>query len=94
MDNHSPSKACSSTLNVPLKAVCSRLSPTVSAGNTSTELSAGKRCIIRRTTPSLMTASVDSGRCGPCCSTAATGSSAIVRAASTLAKSVVRMSCQ
>ena len=44
--------------------------------------------------PSLMTASVDSGKCGPCCSIAATGNNATVRSTSTRAKSVVRMSCQ
>ena len=44
--------------------------------------------------PSLMRASVDSGRCGPCCSTAATGSSATVASGSTRRKSAVVRSCQ
>jgi hypothetical protein len=65
-----------------------------SAGSTSTELDAGRRRSASSTTAWLMSASVASGRCGPCCSIAATGSSAMVRAGSTCAKSRVVRSCQ
>jgi hypothetical protein len=41
-----------------------------------------------------MQASVETGRCGPCCSIAPTGSTAITRSLSSAANSTLLMSCQ
>src|SRR5437773_2665842 len=91
---HASASVWSATVSVPGNATCSVLRPTFMAGNTSSAGAAGCRVSAARTSPSLISASVARGRCGPCCSTAATGSSATVCSASMRAKSVVVQSCQ
>src|SRR5262245_9749348 len=94
MSVQASSSVVSRTESVPAKLVCSGLKPTLCAGSASSAAGPDKRSNAARTMPSLMTASVESGRWGPCCSIAATGRSATVSPASTRPKSVVVRSCQ
>ena len=87
-------KVSAETDNVPAKRLCSSLLPTICIGIVSTEASAGSRSRANANTPALMLLSTDTGRCGPCCSMAASGCSATARAVSSNAKSSVPSSCQ
>ena len=68
-------------VSVPAKDVCSVLKPIFCGGRNSTGRSAGNCGSAASITPCNSAASTFSGRCGPCCSTAATGNMAIVSAA-------------
>ena len=82
------------SVSVPAKRVCSRLKPMDCVGKNSTGTSAFKCASAAVTTPLTSVVSTLSGRCGPCCSMAATGSTAMQRARSSRAKSVVFRSAQ
>jgi len=68
--------------------------PTAWGGSTVTGRPAGSFASMAFTLPSLMVVSVATGRCGPCCSMAQTGSTAIQPDVSLLTKSTVVMSFQ
>jgi hypothetical protein len=91
---HSRITVSAFSVSVPAKRACSGLNPTAIVGRNSTGRSAASCGSAAATMPVTRSVSTDSGRCGPCCSVAATGSTATVRAASSKPKSVVVRSDQ
>ena len=80
------------SVRVPAKAACSGEKPVVCVGKNNTALSASAACSGAQAAammPSAKSLSTLSGRCGPCCSVAATGKTAMARLRSSEAKSVV-----
>ena len=67
--------------NVPVKPACSPLEPYGSAGATTTS---GRAAANRSARATAMTVSVDSGRCGPCCSVDPSGTTSTVVAAASV----------
>lgn len=65
-------------VSVPGKRMCSTDSPMACTGSTSSGSASGSSARVRVSTPSLMVRSTETGRCGPCCSMAATGRTATV----------------
>jgi len=63
-------------------------------GSTSTLTSSGRRASSSAIIPAAMAVSVITGRCGPCCSIAATGRTATVFSGSSPEKSLLRSSPQ
>jgi hypothetical protein len=90
---HSRIRVSADNVSVPGNAWCSLDLPIGIIGRNVAGRSAGRRRSTSSTMPWLMQASTQTGRCGPCCSTAATGSTAIVRSVSSAAKSAVVISC-
>ena len=98
MSVHSRRMVSALSVSVPGKRACSGLRPTACVGSTNT-FNTGARCAsAAASTPSTSTVSTLNGKCGPCCSVAATGNTAMVCAASPLwirlAKSRVERSAQ
>jgi len=86
------------SVSVPGKRMCSGLRPTFCGGKNNTGSSGGNSGSAASITPWSSVASTDTGRCGPCCSVAATGNTATVRSmpgdAASCAKSRVPRSAQ
>ena len=81
-------------VKVPAKRACSGLKPTIWVGKNNTGRSQAKWGKLACTTPLTKSVSTDKGKCGPCCSVAATGNTATVRGKSNCAKSAVLRSAQ
>ncbi len=79
---------------VPGKATCSSDLPIQTVGRKVTGRSFGRRARTAATLPSAMTVSTATARCGPCCSTAAMGRTAIHAAVSPARNSSVVISAQ
>ena len=79
---------------VPGERRCSSDFPIVCVGRTSTPRSSGRRASTVLIRPSPMAVSVRTGRCGPCCSVAATGRIATVEFGSSAANSLDLSSAQ
>ena len=70
------------SVNVPGARRCSLDFPTAWTGRMRISISAGSRGATVSIIPFMIVVSVETGRCGPCCSIAATGRTAIVASAS------------
>ena len=81
-------------VSVPGYSICSFDLPIAWMGRKRTGRSFGTRSIARARYPSLMNLSTPTGRCGPCCSIAATGSTATTLLMSAAAKSRQLISAQ
>src|SRR5215213_11388489 len=79
---------------VPGERMCSLDLPTACTGRNSVERSSGSRAITASIMPWPMMVSVETARCGPCCSIAAIGKTTMVFSASSPAKSSVVNSSQ
>ena len=87
MSVHSRMMVSALSVRVPANAVCSGLKPTACVGRNSTDWLAARCGSAAATTPSTRVVSTFSGKCGPCCSIAATGNTATVRDRSSAWKS-------
>ena len=88
------SSVSADSVSVPGDRMCSFDLPIDWIGSTSTRNSAGNRRFRQASMPSAMATSVITGRCGPCCSVAATGRMAMVFSGSSPSKSFVVSSAQ